>query len=492
MFSRFSDIRAARIGLASLALSAALAVGLSIPSTWLSSAAAAPLGDGCAAANAGSFNVANLAGGPTTFGSASFAAGDQLTVKVSNATGGTIGFSMGFSPSSTDLIGTTAVNNGTTLTSVLAFSSARTGALQVQTNDPDLNLTMTCAKGAGNTKTQQQDSHRSTTEKYTSLTVRLLSQRVTAFGSSRTQTSRLPGNSQRSSSLSMWPSGSTGKSTPSTPAARVNDDPAEAKGVAGGNGKSAFDGLSLWGNVTWSGLSDDTAVAGSDGNAYVGIAGADYLVNDRFLVGVGLSFFAADYKSRVNTYKANEFSVGVNPYAAFRITDEISVDAMFGYAHAFATAKRSGAEGDYGADRYFVASNLSISKPFGDFRILGTTGVMWGQSFSEDYTESDGTRVEGGRVDIGTYKLSAQPSYMVLVDKDAKVFLEPFLVAEWAYDFTITKISGHNNDRDGFRIGGGANLFALDHLTANLQASTVLGRQDRGETTVQGTVRYSF
>jgi len=71
-------------------------------------------------------------------------------------------------------------------------------------------------------------------------------------------------------------------------------------------------------------------------------------------------------------------------------------------------------------------------------------------------------------------------------------FLEPYATFEYGYDFAITKIPGATNDRDAFRIGGGANLYAGESISGAVEATRMLGREDQDETAARATLRVDF
>ncbi|MEM6492512.1 MAG: hypothetical protein AAF684_11520, partial [Pseudomonadota bacterium] len=119
-------------------------------------------------------------------------------------------------------------------------------------------------------------------------------------------------------------------------------------------------------------------------------------------------------------------------------------------------------------------------------------GVLWGQSHRLGYRDSDNQRVGSQRTDIGTASLILQPSYLVTIDEFAGMFVEPYALFEYGYDFEITKIQNATNDRDAFRIGGGFNFYGADGLSAAAEATRMLGREDQDETTARATVRVDF
>ncbi|MEM7652196.1 MAG: autotransporter domain-containing protein [Pseudomonadota bacterium] len=264
----------------------------------------------------------------------------------------------------------------------------------------------------------------------------------------------------------------------------------------GPEGTSAGDeetGWGVWANVAWSGINDTTAVAGVQGNMLTGIAGADYKISDGVIVGGAVSVGGASFDSQVASFDTEEVSVGVNPYLAYQITDVFSLDAVAGYSFGVGDSTRNETiTGHYGIHRYYTAVNASSFQTWDAFSLMASTGVLWGQSFENAYTESDGTRVGSRRADIGTVKLLLQPSYIFEADRERGLFLEPYLVSEYSYDYTLTRITGHSNDRDALRLGLGLNIFSDIGVSGNLEATSTVLRENQRTVSVLGTVRYDF
>jgi|GEM_PF-1068835 len=249
----------------------------------------------------------------------------------------------------------------------------------------------------------------------------------------------------------------------------------------------------VWANFSWSGVNDTSTTAGVQGNVVTGIAGADYEVSDGFIVGGAISIGGAAFDSQTTAFDTDEVSFGINPYFAYQITDLISVDAIAGYSYGSGESTRAQTiTGQYGIHRYYVASNASYFQSWDRFALLASGGIVWGQSFESAYTGSDQTRVSSRQADLGSLKVLVQPSYLFDLNPETGLFLEPYLVGEYSYDFKITEIAGHNNDRDEFRLGLGMNVFSGRSISGNLEGSTTVGREDQRIISVLGTLRYAF
>ena len=405
-------------------------------------------------------NSAGFIGPGNSIGPEDFNAGEVIVVSISVAAGMNVNV-LGSFPTPSPLLSVTIGNVGSN-----TFVVPVTGPGTIQNTSVGDSVDVSCAAGA--TEAQQQSSANAAAISMSSGSGGLVSGR----------TNGLTGGS---------PAGRTGGADVQT---GLIDLSAGRQGMAAGYNESPW---GVWANFTWSGIEDTTAVAGQDGNVVIGVAGADYLVSEGFIVGGAISVGGASFDSTVAQFDTDEMGIGITPYLAYQISDLITLDAMIGYNFAVGESTRAETiTGHYGIHRYFVGSNLSYFQAWDRFSVLASGGVIWGQSFENAYGESDGTQVSSRQVDLGSFSILAQPAYLIDLDARAGFFLEPYVLAEYSYDFVISKIAGHNNDRDAFRLGLGFNIFDGQHISGNLEASSTIGREDQRTVSVLGTLRYSF
>ena len=264
-------------------------------------------------------------------------------------------------------------------------------------------------------------------------------------------------------------------------------------GGAGAAGQGADTPFSLWLDGAWTGLDDDDAQVGSDGYSVTITGGADTALTKDLTLGAAITFGVSRIEQD-NTAedRRSETSIGFTPYVAYQIDDVFSVQAAAGYNYGGGRQEIGGVDGKIDAHRYFVAGEASAFQTYGDFALFSSVGVLWGRSLQRSYDDDAGTEYGAIGSDLGSVSVTAQPSYLIEVDASEGFFVEPFLLGQYAYDFTITKTSRSSNDRDAFVIGGGANLFHADGLSGTLEASRTLGREDRSATTARGTIRLDF
>ncbi|MEM7525656.1 MAG: autotransporter outer membrane beta-barrel domain-containing protein, partial [Pseudomonadota bacterium] len=245
------------------------------------------------------------------------------------------------------------------------------------------------------------------------------------------------------------------------------------QGAAGQGGDAGF---GLWIDGAWTGLDDRDATLGSDGYSIAFTGGADTQLADGLTTGAAITFGVSRIESNATQDRRKETSIGFTPYIAYQIDDVFAVQGAVGYNYGGGRAEIGGIDGQIDAHRYFAAAEASAFQTFGDFALFSSVGVLWGQSFQQSYTDDAGAEVDSIKSDLGSLSVTAQPSYLIDLDSSGQSFIEPYLLGQYSYDFTLTKTSRSSNDRDEFVIGGGANFFHGEGVSGTLEASRTLGR----------------
>jgi len=256
-----------------------------------------------------------------------------------------------------------------------------------------------------------------------------------------------------------------------------------------GQGSGPF---GVWADFTWSGLENDDAAVGSDANVFTLTGGYDTPLTDRLIAGAAVSLGGATFDPTATNDSAHEINVGITPYLAYQIDDVFALQAAAGWTHARGFAETGGVDGDYAANRYFLAGEASAFKTWGDFSLFSSVGVLWGQSFQQAYTDDRGLEFGSVRTNLGSVSVTAQPSYLFTVDAAAGDFIEPYILGQYSYDFSQTKVAGAANDPDEVLLGAGVNGFTGDGLSGAVEFSRTVGREDNTATSVRATVRIDF
>ena len=273
-----------------------------------------------------------------------------------------------------------------------------------------------------------------------------------------------------------------------------------------GTGLSAGEGTlrnGVWTNISLTGTAD-TSTLTTDGKTITGIAGYDRLVwNDRLLVGVGLIADGAKFATNYNAGDIKTRSIGFVPYAAWRVTDQLTLSAIANYSHGWAETTRltgagNTATGEYETDRWFVQGGADYEIFRGNWAFVARTELSYGQEVSSSYAERGGADVGSATNVVGTWRIGGQVGYTFTLDAAGGGFAEPYFLAGYELDFNRTRIrnpSGvppHANDNDQFNLGGGINLYAGDNWSANVEGAAGVGRTDVDIWTLSATLRYQF
>lgn len=287
----------------------------------------------------------------------------------------------------------------------------------------------------------------------------------------------------------------TGNLLLNKPANRVNPDLQTSSlpqaGLTGGAGQGA-EPFGVWADFTWSGLDNDDAATGSDANVFTLSGGYDTPVTNRLIAGAAVSFGGATFDPIASDDTAHEINFGVTPYVAYQVDEIFALQAAAGFTHARGFAEIGDVDGDFATNRYFVAAEASAFQAWDEISLFSSVGILWGQSFQQAYTDDAGSEFGSIRTNLGSVSVIAQPAYLITLDPDAGDFIEPFLLGQYSYDFTQTKVRGAANDPDEFLLGAGVNAFTGDGLSGTLEFNRTLGREDNTATTVRATGRMDF
>jgi len=266
-------------------------------------------------------------------------------------------------------------------------------------------------------------------------------------------------------------------------------------GQGGAAGGESLDGIGLWANVAWTGVSDTSAVAQMDGDTLTAIAGGDYDFGEGLIAGVALSMDVSMIALEAAGGDMDEWGIGLTPYISYQFDDRFSVSAVAGYSRTFADIDYdTGEKGDFTGQRYFLSGSVGVDEYMDDFHIGGAVGVLWSQSFTSDYDLSDGTAIDSAVSNLGSLFVEARPSYLITLDEEAELWVEPYGLVGFNWDFIQTEVDSdaHPNDNDDFTVGGGVRLYSGSDLSFDLGAQAKIGRQDYEEISASGTFRWQF
>lgn len=291
---------------------------------------------------------------------------------------------------------------------------------------------------------------------------------------------------------------------------KLRNDPVslafDPEGKAAAIGLSAGDsrkGIGAWvrGAFTW--LEDENAATQWDGNIYSVMGGVDYLIKDRFLIGVSGGYESTDLNTDFNNgnLEANGFLVA--PYASFRFNKMFSFDATGGYAWLNYDVDRketatTGATftGEFDSERWFAAARLNADHTLRDrIQLHGHFGYSHTSEDQDAYTETstggDTSSIAGQTIELGQALLGARVGYSF-----NKV--TPFVSAQGEWDLSKDDVAVAANqttpeDSDfGLRLGAGLDFRLSPNFSGSLKGETVLLRDEYTEHKAMAKVRVDF
>ncbi len=133
----------------------------------------------------------------------------------------------------------------------------------------------------------------------------------------------------------------------------------------------------FWGKGSYTNLSDDGQTANYVTDLYQFVGGVDKRFGD-FYVGTALTYVYGDTRGTNNSNTSN--TIGVTPYAAYKINDNIFVSGLVGYNYTHVNGK----DGDNDADvhDYLGEINLNGFYAIDSFIVKGRAGFRYKHNFT--------------------------------------------------------------------------------------------------------------
>ena len=480
-----------------------LAFSAMITAQTIKSAQAQSLSPGCSALPFSNTSIGSTATGPVN---AAYIAGEMITVSMTvTVAGGSIAntarlraadFSQ-MPPAITE-VPTSVVTPGSSDTFTLSFVIPNSGTFNLNVGFVNLaagggdsvTYTMSCAaasasSASGDSGTVLAGTQQTVLRRSVDQTTRLVGERLKQLRSVRAPQQRPTAPPGGGSLLSF-----TG---------RADNLALGSVGVAAGDPDSPF---GAWASLGWTGFDDDARAAPASGSVFTGLAGADFAPNEMTIVGAALGFDVSHADTTPGN-SVNQSHAILNAYASFALTDVFSATVFGGTMLGRGTIDTgedtaAAVSGRFSSQRYFLGAAGNADLYFGDFSLLSSLTVQWSQAFTSSFQDSAGVNQPGSTTELGTVSIQANPGYLFRIDPERSVFFEPFGVFGYSIDYAFTRIQdnaagdAHPNDRDAFTVGLGFNVFAGDAISANVEATTELGREDFSSTSVFASGRIKF
>lgn len=271
-------------------------------------------------------------------------------------------------------------------------------------------------------------------------------------------------------------------------------------GRAAGDGMPDWNGWSPWISYGHTWADNDLPSTRYDANQDNVLFGIDYTVSDRFIFGISGAYEKNDIDTRFNLGQMQVDGFTIAPYAAYLLTDNVSIDAAFGYSDLSIDQFRiepGGARvtGNTDSSRWFVMSNLNALYSYGSWSLTGRAGIIYSEESQDGFTEIGGVTAQtfaSRNVEFGQLNFGGEAAYSAHA-------LEPFASILYEYDFEQGDSAALNAnqaqrrlDDDNFRMSLGLRYFGENGFSAILEWSRIFDREYLDSQTINIMARMQF
>ena len=263
------------------------------------------------------------------------------------------------------------------------------------------------------------------------------------------------------------------------------------QGRAAGNGDKRW---GAWMMGAYTSIENTQAGVELDGSVYNLVGGLDYMVTDRVVVGLSVSYENSNIDTTFNRGKVESNGFSVLPYVGIALNNTWSASVAGGMSWVNYDVARNNntTTGSYDADRWLITANLNGNYGFGRVRVMPMAGVLYFEETSDAYTESTGGVVASNKTKLGRLTAGAKMGY-------AFNSVMPFVKLVGEYDFdkndpVLISAGRFTHDEDfGAQIGGGFDFYGSSVLSGTVEGAYLsAGREDLNVWTVSARLRARF
>lgn len=262
------------------------------------------------------------------------------------------------------------------------------------------------------------------------------------------------------------------------------------RGMAGGAAASKF---GVWAQGTYSRVDRSEAGLEMSGDIYNVVAGADYKVTDKILVGMAVSGESSSIDTDYNNGTFKGTGVSLAPYVGITLSPHWSADVSGGYGWISYDVNRNNdaISGNYDGRRSFVTGSLTGSYAHESWRFQPKASVSYVHESQDGYVESNGVAVDGDTLEFGRFTAGSKIGYAV---GDGIPYLK--LMGEW--DFlkpdAVVKANGQESftSDGGGVVGLGYEIYSGAFIGSAEVNYNSLFRKDLDLYTVALRARYEF
>jgi hypothetical protein len=249
---------------------------------------------------------------------------------------------------------------------------------------------------------------------------------------------------------------------------------------------------SAWGSISNTWLSDDNNLTRFDGRLTLFTVGYDRQLPGGWVAGVAGVIETSDIDTNFNDGDTDTIGGSIVPYIGKSLFDgNASFDVQAGYGRLNTDTARNRstgiATGDFDSYRLFGAANLAGYHQSGPWLLTGRVGVLATHEGTDEYTESNGNRVSDKNVTLVQVSVGGETRYSM-------GNWSPYVGVTYINDVNrsgITALAAARDD-DEVKLEAGTSFIVGSHTSADLAVTHSLGRSEFDETTVLGSLRYTF
>ena len=268
---------------------------------------------------------------------------------------------------------------------------------------------------------------------------------------------------------------------------------------AGMSSGDAMDGtLGIWGSINYSDSENDFSTTSFDSKRSTLMVGVDMSPVDNLVLGLAVGYENSDTDTKFNGGEVNSNGLTFIGYGTYAIDETFSVDLVGGVSQINVsqfrldpdTAAKISSSTD--SDRLFFSGNLNASREYDNWFVTARAGMLWATEGQTGFTESNGSVIANSEFGLGQLRVGGEAAYLMASD------WEPYGSLTLEYDYRITDVDyapgvvAPSVDRTGAVMGLGVRYFGKDGITGNFEYSTVLGRDNYSEDSINMTLRAEF
>lgn len=240
-----------------------------------------------------------------------------------------------------------------------------------------------------------------------------------------------------------------------------------------GGTASASKKWNIWINGTYTYLDDNLPMAGYDGYQSAGIAGIDYKITDRIVLGLIGNLSTSDIDNTVpftGIGNSQTDGYGLGAYAGVLVTDHIVADASFLYNWTDNSTFDGVDTASYNSDGWTLGGNLTGYWYTGKWRWSPAIGISWSHNHDDAYVDSASIPFPAQEQDTGLFTFGGTAGYNFAVSDKNTAELWASATGEWTFErsgspsLTTPGVPVRNDDFD-VRLASGLDITTASGIT---------------------------